>query len=202
MRYDYRRLFAAILDSLAESGSATERMRTVVDECDRQNPHPDWEVMRKIDFESDFLRAEDWIGEALHRFEGDDKLHGIWFGLHNPIYEGEETADLYVGASSGFDDASIDWACDLLPVSSSPRFRSHALNSIHVQAYKTGELRNDAEYSLILAFGAMLSLAAMELIDALKFPSLAGAAVGFDSGDFLFLGRFSGGKFVRDFAVG
>jgi hypothetical protein len=40
------------------------------------------------------------------------RFQGLWFGLCNPVVDGEATADLYVIGSSRFDPTDIDWAVD------------------------------------------------------------------------------------------
>ncbi len=134
-------------------------------------------------------------------FESEPTPHDIralWFGVFNPVYDGEVVADMYVSGSKRFepDDLSFDWACD-------PEWRpetgySHSaiLQSIYRIAYDEGGLGNDAEYPLCLGYAAFVIRYLLDPND----PSIVedsgdkhyGVAVGFDSGDAILLGCSSG----------
>jgi hypothetical protein len=125
------------------------------------------------------------------------RYEGIWFGLNNPVRSGATTADVYIAAGPAFSSDSLDWAQELTLFPRDRYLLSPVLASIHAVAYSSKRaLGNDAEYPLVLGYGAMLARAALEL-NALPPPmkTLEGAAVGFDSGDSLFLGSFSRGRF-------
>jgi hypothetical protein len=81
---------------------------------------------------------------------------------------------------------------------------SKILKSIYRLAYDRQDgLGNDAEYPLVLAYGAMAVIEALQqppLPFALR--SLQGVSVGYDGGDFLFLGEFRDGHFVTDVMAG
>jgi hypothetical protein len=74
------------------------------------------------------------------------------------------------------------------------------MSAIYRIAYKKGGLGNDAEYPLCLAYTA---LAIRELLNTvnprmvLTAVGTVGVAVGFDSGDFLLLGRYTRDGLVR-----
>lgn len=42
MTYDYARLFDVILTTVSSSSTPAERMHSLIAECERQRPHPDW----------------------------------------------------------------------------------------------------------------------------------------------------------------
>jgi hypothetical protein len=68
------------------------------------------------------------------------------------------------------------------------------LAAIYRIAYRPGGLANDAEYPLCLAYAAFAVRELLNRIDpklVLDSVGPVGVAVGFDSGDFLLLGRFT-----------
>jgi hypothetical protein len=68
------------------------------------------------------------------------------------------------------------------------------MSAIYGIAYKKGGLENDAEYPLCLAYTAFAVRDLLNVLDAsvvLKAVGPVGVAVGFDSGDFLLLGRYA-----------
>ena len=130
-------------------------------------------------------------------------LKGIWFGLFNPCPDGRNpVADIYVCGSERFDPDPDDnsWAVgpDWWP---DKRYaESVVLADIYRLSFRQrasaadqkGCLGNDAEYPLVLGYGAF---AVRELLGQVA-PSLLlgrsdslGVAVGFDSGDFVVVGR-------------
>jgi hypothetical protein len=197
MSYDYAKLFDAIIATVATSASPTERMALLISECERQCPHPHWSQIREIDFEFDAIALSNWVARLISQAESSAQFQGLWFGLNNPILDGAASADVYVRASAGFEDHSLDWASSPIYHPQPAYLHSRVLQAIYKVAY--GEphgLGNDAEYPLVLGYGAMLARAALESTSwSGPFSSLRGAAAGFDSGDLLFLGSFDGGRF-------
>ena len=205
MSYDYKKLFDVIVREVSADGSFGIRMMAIVDECESQLAHKDWGVIRKIDFDSDANRLEHWLKGALAEAPTPSTLRGLWFGLYNPVVGEEATADIYVSASESFDESSIDWACNSSFFPASDSLGSNGLASIYNIAYgSTKGLENDAEYPLVLAYGAMLARAAIESLNITQspLPMLEGAAVGFDDGDLLFLGRVEDGLFRTHIRAG
>jgi hypothetical protein len=205
MSYDYSRLFEKIVVAVASDGTFTERMNLVIEECARQRPHADWADLSRIDFDSDSTTLNHWLQIAFAHSDNDGACSGLWFGLFNPASEnGEATADLYVGVSPDFDDTSIEWAGDIAALELENYLDSTVLERIYSIAYTSPSgLGNDAEYPLALAYGG---IAARSVLVNSKLPpslqKLKGAAVGFDSGDLLFLGKFTASKFFSDVRVG
>lgn len=203
MAFDYDRLFDQLIASVAAAGPISVRMQSVIDECVRQRPHPDWERLRQIDFDADRERIEGWFALAFPNPPG-FAPRGLWFGICNPVIDDEPTAGIYAGCSPDFDSVSIDWAAEIDAPHCGSYLDSFALREIYRIAYESGDsLGNDAEYPLALAYGAMAADAALKngkLPPA--FHALMGAAAGFDSGDLLFLGEFAAGRFVPDVRAG
>jgi len=108
----------------------------------------------------------------------------LWFGLFNPVYEGEDSADIYVSGSP-YDPANGDWACAVCWKPRGAYARSRVLKEVFDISYgeeglsygeealsyveegvsyydkamlsEHGErfLMNDGEYPLCLAYGAL-----------------------------------------------
>jgi hypothetical protein len=193
-RLDHAAVFAAIRENLHSGAEVADRMAAVIAVCERSVPHPDWAALRELPYNElgplyewlDFV-FEDWPPVVLA---------GLWFGLYNPRRGGETTADLRLGGSTRFtDDGGLEWAHELeyRPPTSA---HSAILRSIYSIAYgrESGRLGNAAEWSLCLAYGAFavqVVLSSMDPLYVLGDSDSVGVAVGFDSGDFLLVGRLS-----------
>jgi hypothetical protein len=204
MTYDYKKLYDVLVQMVRSDDAIQHRMLGVIAECESQIPHGDWEQLKSIDFNQEIKALNSWLDQALSDASSTTKFKGLWFGLSNPYYADEPTADVYVAASPEFNCDDIKWACNATFYPKNGALRSKVLNSIYRIAYDTADgLCNDAEYPLVLAYGAMMARTALEKrkFDS-PFDALEGAAVGFDSGDLLLLGRFADGKFISDVQAG
>lgn len=205
MGFDYDLLFEKITSAVAGDGAPSVRMRSVIGECARQIPHPDWERLSCLDFDREIEETKHWFRTIISIQTEGRTGAGLWFGLFNPVYEGDQTtADMYLGISPGFDESSIEWAGEFEGLSAANYLRSQVLGTIYSAAYGSRfGLGNDAEYPLVLAYGGILAHTILANSAALELPpTLAGAAVGFDSGDFLFLGKFADSKFQSKVRAG
>jgi hypothetical protein len=106
-----------------------------------------------------------------------------------------------VGCSPDFDEQDIDWASELHTTTDSNYLNSKVLHELYARAYRDGEgaLGNDAEYPLALAYGAMAAIQSLQGAGQLAagLSSIQGAAAGYDSGDFLFIGTVINGRYNR-----
>lgn len=205
MSYDYQKLFAAIVRAVSADAPLDHRMMAVIDECESQRAHKDWAKLRKIDFNADACRLAPWLMGSLAEAATPNAFQGLWFGLNNPVVQGNDTADIYIAASENFDGSSLDWACNAEFYPSAGNLHSIGLTAIYKLAYNSRNgLQNDAEYPLVLAYGAMLARTALESLNiaSASLPMLKGAAVGFDSGDLLFLGTVEDGAFKTQIRAG
>lgn len=204
MRFNFKILFKTIVEAVSSDGALSDRMCSVIDECAKQIPHPDWDQFRKLDFDSDRYKFNNWIENTFSTGEERPLRKGLWFGISNPVIEGIPTADVYVSAAPEFDKDSIDWASDVDYPETTNHLRSLILFEMYCIAYDSEQgLKNEAEYPLTLAYAAMVAkevLATSKLSQLI--PSLQGAACGFDSGDLLFIGKFVDGKFIPDVRAG
>jgi hypothetical protein len=197
MAYDNDALIANIVATVGGAGSFSGRINTLVDHCEQQFPHKQWGALRRVDYEADGLALGHWLVTALAEADSGASFNGLWFGLNNPVINGRPTADIYVCASTKYEDASIDWAAEATFYPASRYLNSRVLSAIYLLAYSRDHgLGNDAEYPLALAYGAMVARTALESANlGGPFALLCGAAVGFDSGDYLRIGSFHNGRF-------
>jgi hypothetical protein len=166
-----------VIKEVTSKRTLRESMDRVIARCAKGRPHKDWE-------------------KPFREEPSKKKLAGLWFGLFNPVYYGKPVADIYVCGSTRFDPSPDDnsWAVgpDWWPEG---RYaHSSVLVKLYKIAYRKDGLGNDAEYPLCLAYG---SLAVRDLLrDAdpsvlLGSSRSLGIAVGFDSGDFVLVGKLS-----------
>ena len=196
-------LFPRIIAAAAENGSFTDRMQMLIAHCEQQIPHNDWSKLRRVDYEADTKALEGWLGEALAKAPPGEALQGLWFGLCNPLVDDETTADIYIAASTEYSSGSIDWAVEASFFPENGFLNSRVLSEVYRLAYSDPNgLGNEAEYPLALAYGAMAARAALESSVSLLPRELLGAAAGFDSGDFLFLGTFQHRRFKANVTAG
>lgn len=202
MGLDLGQMHGWIVSELACHRPVAESMAALIDRCEACRPHPDWARLRGVPY-ADLSPLLDWLQEPFRQEPPAVPLKGLWFGLFNPCYDGRTpVADIYVCGSERFypDPEDNGWAVgpDWWP---DARYANSAvLAQVYHIAYghsaRLGEQReclgNDAEYPLCLGYGAF---AVRELLGHVE-PSLLlgrseslGVAVGFDSGDFVLLGR-------------
>lgn len=196
--YDYNILFKKILAAVAARGTIGQRMHSVIDECERQLPHPQWQRMRQVDFDADLSVLEGWLTDAWRRGAVRAGDQGLWFGLFNPDTEDElTTADLFVASGPGYDEGSDAWRRDIAHDALS-YLDSVVLADICYLAYASKEgLGHDAEYPLTLAYGAIAACTALaqELLPP-ELAALRGAAAGFEDGEALGIGVFDNLRFI------
>lgn len=194
MALNFATIYRFIVKEIASERTLRESMDRIIAECAKGHPHDDWKKVAALPYENlDDLRS--WIEKPFREEPPKERLAGLWFGLFNPDNAGETVADIYVCGSTRFnpDPGDNSWAVgpDWWP--ESKYAHSTVLANLYKIAYREAGLANNAEYPLCLAYGG---LAVRDLIkdEPSKFlgksPSL-GIAVGFDSGDFLHVGKLS-----------
>jgi hypothetical protein len=193
-RLDHAAVFAAIREHLHSRSSLAEKMAAVIAVCERSVPHPDWATLAELPYDR-LAPMRNWLRRSFKQHPPNVRLAGLWFGLFNPRRDGATTADLRFGGSTRFTaDGGLAWASGLEYRPPTATARSTILESIYRIAYadKPGRLGNPAEWSLALAYAAfavsqLLGESEPSLI--LRDADSMGVAVGFDSGDFLLVGR-------------
>jgi hypothetical protein len=206
------------VEKVVKSGcTVAEGFSATVEACARNRPHPDWERFSALDIAGDLDHLRSWLMEAFSNppLEKDD---GVWFGLFNPVYDGEGAADVHVLASPYDPESMGDWASEVSWAPPNDCARSAVLKAIFEIAYggkglsfddedlaEGGDslLGNDAEYPLCLAYAALAVRHLSTEIPPLLFLGNAARRllfVGFDSGDYICIGALSEGglQFSRD----
>ena len=171
-------------------------MARLIDVCEAAQPHRDWAKLRALPY-ADLSPLAAWIQRPFLNDPPAEPLRGLWFGLFNPYTSDDEpSADIYVCGSQRFDPNpdSYDWAVDPYWWPEDRYARSTVLAEIYRIAYRKKGLENDAEYPLCLGYGAFAVRELLGMIDPkllLGKSDELGIAVGFDSGDFILLGRLT-----------
>jgi len=186
-----------IVKELSSRRSLRQSMDRVIARCSKGRSHDDWDRLRALHYE-DLDDLREWIEKPFRLEASRKKLAGLWFGLFNPVYDGKAVADIYVCGSKRFDPSPDDcsWAVgpDWWPEN---RYADASiLARIYAIAYRKGGLGNDVEYPLCLAYGALAVRDLIRSSDASLFLgscSSLGVAVGFDSGDFVLVGKLTKG---------
>jgi hypothetical protein len=203
---DLAKMHGWIVAELARRRPIAESMGMLIDQCESARPHADWLKLRALPY-ADLSPLADWLVRPFREEPSIVPLKGLWFGLFNQYNENDvPVADIYVCGSERFEPSldDRDWACgpDWWPEA---RYaRSNVLADIYRIAYcqyaptaeQQGGLGNDAEYPLCLGYATFTVRELMSQVDPqllLGQSSSLGVAVGFDSGDFVLLGRL-----VRD----
>lgn len=185
-----------IVEELATVDPIGECMRRLIDRCAKSLPHRGWDKLRQLHYD-DVASLRSWIECVLVNEPPTSDLRGLWFGIFNPQYGGRPTADFYVSGSDRFDgkSESNDWACGPTWWPDGRYARSEILDSIYRIAYNGRDgLGNDAEYPLCLGYTALVVRDLLNNLDpriVLNSVGPVGVAVGFDSGDFIVLGRYT-----------
>jgi hypothetical protein len=200
MNYNFEELFEAILSAVNSKEGICERMHHVIDVCEKQCPHPDWNLYRKVGFEEDQPALDQWLLAILPE-PSDLPVRGLWFGIGNYYCEGgTETTDIYARSSRSYDlePESTAWVRD--DALGDNLLNSAILCQIHDIAFGREHcLGNNAEYPLALTYGAIVAAEAIRKLRFTKYlQHLAGAVAGFDDGDGIVLGRLIDGRFSFD----
>ena len=198
--YDFEQLYKTLIGAIAAGETIGQRMQVVIDECERQFPHADWERMRRIDFDADLPVLKGWMTAAVREGVVRAGDQGLWFGLFNPVHDDNgATCDMVVASGPSYDGDDLDWPCEIDLRDGVSYLHSRVLDAIYRIAYGgNAGLRNIAEYPLTLAYAAMAATTALvqRLLPA-ELAALRGAAAGFDDGDALFIGVFDNLRFIQ-----
>src|SRR2546423_7261719 len=103
---DMRPIFDFIKVALADGMRFADAMASVIGECERRRPHPDWARLRKLEIEADLLHLERWLERLFDIDPPGGDITGLWFGMSNPGRR--PTADLYVRGGA-YDAEDLAW---------------------------------------------------------------------------------------------
>ena len=185
-----------LVEKLLKSRKGVSKaIEQLIQDCQTLYPHPDWDEFLKIDFDGDLAATSKWAEKLLKNKPIPKSVNIIWFGIYNPSQRGKPSADFYLTGASGFhsdlDLDEWDWKKRYWP---SGRYaKSKAMKEIYRIAYRKDGLGNAAEYTLCLGYTALVAKYVGKTFAA-EFSNTRGQramGVGFDSGDYLFVGALS-----------
>jgi hypothetical protein len=176
----------------------------VIPICRQFRPHPDWDRLASLDYDSDIERLAGWFGRVVRESPPPFLARVVDFGLDNPLNRGNEmTADMYVCFFREYDPDDLQFSWLWSTEAHRPAGRPH-LRSLEIMcsiAYYRGAqplLENDAEWPIGLALGLTIvpSLLNHVLPDIARFSrEPIGIVSGFQSGEPWKLGEVVNGRF-------
>lgn len=171
-------------------------MSLLIDYCAEHEPWQGWDVLRKLEFESDQLNLKRWLEDLLTQEPPPDDVNAFWFGLFNPVIKGKSTCGLYAAGTKTFDreDEDFEWACDPAWLPDGRYAKSQILNDIYQRVNKAKDSVSSYQYVLCLGYaGLVLNQLAttLPLSTWLGKESSRALAIGFDSGAGILLGSFT-----------
>ena len=193
--HDYAALIHRIDGLVKGPTPVAAAMNELIAQCAQAMPHGDWPSFAGLAFADDVDRLQSWLETLLSREPPGTEIDGLWFGLFNPIYDGDHpTADLYA-AGGHYDPSDPEWMCDLAWFPNGRYAQSQVLGDIYRLAYQDPDhgLGNDAEFPLCLAYAGLAVRTLAERIgETLRGGATRrGLTVGFDSGDWLCVGTLT-----------
>src|SRR5437868_4474818 len=92
-----------VIQQYVRAGSPVQSsMHAVIAACENVRPHADWSRLRSLPYD-DLSELREWILRPFVLEPPPGTIAGLWFGLFNPIYDGNPVADLYVCGSNRFE---------------------------------------------------------------------------------------------------
>jgi hypothetical protein len=218
MSFNYDQFFNLLIEQLYRSSSnITEDMAVIISDCEQLLPHAGWQLLREIDYETDLqILKNEWLQRALIEKPSDFIIQGIWIGIVNYGTENDEYSDMYFSAGTLCNDEKLDmnWTHQLQYFPKAGFANSSALRSIYKIAKDIGDAESDsgnhypstdfghvAEYTCCLSYAAFAVKYIFQEVDSTLISNGGQSsciAVGFDSGDALFLGRLTPDNFDLD----
>jgi hypothetical protein len=189
MEHDLSAWYAEVSKALHAQASLAHGMQALLAYCGKQYAWKGWSQIRELDFDSDVADLEKWLRGVLRNEPPPNSVKAFWFGIFNPVYDGETSCDTYIAGASDFDpdDATFEWACgaDYFPDGRYAHCKIldeiyRIVNGARPRASAMGE------YILCLAYTAFAVRELAKRVDKklwLGKSKVRGLAVGFDSGD-------------------
>ena len=170
--------------------------------CRQVAPHVGWDRYTNLDWDQDSRQARDWLGALLREDPPDPTISGFWFGLFNPIVQGQASSDFYIVGSAQY--PSDDWTSDQGWQPAGRYAHSPAQAEIYRLAEADGsDVLAVVDYVLTFAHAAATVNDLIAGTDPDLFLGAAqrrGIAVGHDSGDAFFLCELNARGFDRSAA--
>lgn len=181
----------AVAASLKTGAGVQEVVRRAIALCKQVEPAAEWDRYAHIDWKRDSQHARDWLGSLLRDDPPGPTITAFWFGLFNPLVDGQPLSDFYIVGSAHY--PSDDWITDQDWAPAGRYAHSPAQAEMYRLAEKGGsEVLAVVDYVLTFAHAAATVndlIAQTESHLLLGDAQRRGFAVGHDSGDALFLGE-------------
>lgn len=182
-------------------------MTALLDYSETTYPSPIWAALRSVDYRQDAAGVTAWLRQVLESEPPSADIKAYWFGIYNPVVDDEESRGLYVtGSTSPYSAEDADWACwqDDSYIPENRYAPSPALHKIFQAISQDDNLIPFAEFTLILGYSALaVTEAIRSALPALFFGQSTTSTgtrqvgLGFDDGDYLFLGTITASGFER-----
>src|SRR5688572_5015660 len=135
MSFDFAKA-ANYTEKIVKSASSVRRgMSQLLDYCESNLPNSVWASIRQLDLEGDAVTLHIWLEKVLASEPPSQEINAFWFGLFNPIRNGEASCDLYISGSTKFDpqDETGEWETwdDNSYLPERRYANSHVLNGIY-----------------------------------------------------------------------
>lgn len=182
--------------------SIQDGWRTLLKEAAAMQPADVWKTLEGLDVGDDLAYREIWFKMLLRTEPPPESVRAFWFGIFDRSGEkkGESLATLYACGSERYELENrydFDWAVNPKWFPERRYASSDILDAISREAnrMKSGELREALSYFLTLGYASLLVRFTVGAISKAKAPYLSRTkrplAVGFDSGDGVFIGVVS-----------
>jgi hypothetical protein len=191
MEFDLSAWYGEITKALSADASLRDGMQTLLAYCNKKHRWKGWDNIGELDFDSDVGEMEKWLKGVLKNEPPPSSVKAFWFGIFNPIYDGETVCDTYMAGASEFnpDDESFEWACDPDYFPDSACAHSQILRDFY-QTVNGSPVSLMGKYILCLGYTAFAIRELATKVDKelwLGTSKERGLAVGFDSGDAVLL---------------
>lgn len=133
-------------------------MSLLIDYCAEQEPWHGWNVLRRLEFDSDQLNLKQWLEELLTHELPPDHLKAFWFGLFNPVINGKSTCGLYAAGTEAFDhkDEDFEWTCNPAWLPDGRYAKSKILDAIYQRVNKAKDAVSRYGYVLCLGYAGLV----------------------------------------------
>jgi hypothetical protein len=194
MGIDLLAWYAEVSDALQTRESLRDGMQYLLRYCNERDPWSGWGEIEGLDFDSGVSELENWLNSVLTKEPPPSSVKAFWFGIFEPVYDGEIAYDTYIAGADEFDpndDESFEWACDTSYFPDGRYAHCKILHELY-HILKGAGCPSSAmgEYILCLAYTAFSVRELAKRVDKKLWLGTAkqrGLAVGFDSGDAVLL---------------
>jgi len=188
--------------------SVRDAVFAVLEVCEAEQPHPDWERIRSLPWDAEDERVRQWAAVVLPSSNEAPQIRGLFFSLCYPS-DGAEwaTLDLELTGTAEYsrEDGTLEWLFSQTYFSDAS-LESPCLDALYEIARGSHDWRkepyglgNDAEYPIGLAYtvaAARLALTGGLSARWLDGSLAIGVAAGWKEGDVYVVGEIQGDGFL------